>query len=309
MGGDCYGCIPELVQIGIPCYRQPTVDKTEWTSSITDGYGKRDCFCDQACEGFGDCCFDHKDVCKPLFEEKGVSTDSTDIVQRRCSPKCHRQEFVSSLRNLGNSQYRLDAECQPDGLFDSWTVICSDPEGVLPEIRPPSIRLKTEKIATLCLTERTIQCGERPEEPETIQCNCEKSALQEQMGANVELVCAEVVNFKKEKWFANCPGEEPKKIAVKMCKTDSLGCGSDETTSEENACVLKKSEILPFVTVEGTRMIVNTICVGVSGGLDKWTLYCDANSNDVLDIDESRQTYKLKQNPVKVRKKGVTIKC
>lgn len=140
LGGDCYGCIPELVQIGIPCYRQPTVDKTEWTSSITDGYGKRDCFCDQACEGFGDCCFDHKDVCKPLFEEKGVSTDSTDIVQRRCSPKCHRQEFVSSLRNLGNSQYRLDAECRPDGLFDSWTVICSDPEGVLPEIRQKGLK-------------------------------------------------------------------------------------------------------------------------------------------------------------------------
>ena len=140
MGGDCYGCIPELVQIGIPCYRQPTVDKTEWTSSITDGYGKRDCFCDQACEGFGDCCFDHKDVCKPLFEEKGVSTDSTDIVQRRCSPKCHRQEFVSSLRNLGNSQYRLDAECRPDGLFDSWTVICSDPDGVLPEIRQKGLK-------------------------------------------------------------------------------------------------------------------------------------------------------------------------
>ena len=101
-----------------------------------------------------------------------------------------------------------------------------------------------------------------------------------------------------------------------------LGCGSDEATSEVNACVLKKSEILPFVTVEGktkrstnlglysgTRMTVNAICVGVSGGLDKWTLYCDANSNDVLDVDESRQTYKLKQNPAKVRKKGVTIKC
>ena len=56
-------------------------------------------------------------------------------------------------------------------------------------------------------------------------------------------------------------------------------------------------------------MTVNAICVGISGGQDKWTLYCDANSNDVLDDDESRQTYKLKQNPAKIRKKGVTIKC
>ncbi len=107
-----------------------------------------------------------------------------------------------------------------------------------------------------------------------------------------------------------------------FCRLLFLECGNDETTAEESACVLKDSEILPFVTVEGkqkkfdkleknvgNRMIVNAICDGVSGGLDRWTLYCDANSNDVLDVDETRQTYKLKQNPAKVRKKGVTIKC
>ncbi|CAG5094877.1 Oidioi.mRNA.OKI2018_I69.XSR.g13931.t1.cds [Oikopleura dioica] len=312
MGSDCYGCVPELVEIGIPCYRQPTINKAEWTSSITDGYGKRDCFCDQACESFGDCCFDHKEVCKPLFEEKGTSTDSTDVAVRRCSPKCHRQEFISSLTNLGNPQYKLDAECQPDGLFDIWTVICTDPEGILPEIRqegPPSIRLKTEKIATLCLADRTIQCGERTQEPEVVECNCDESALREQMGQNVELACSEVINFKKEKWYANCPGETPKLMTFKMCKASSLGCESDQTESEENDCVLKENQILPYVSIEGTRVDVNAICDGVSDGLDKWTLYCDANSNGELDDDESRQSYKLKQNPAKIRKKGVKINC
>ena len=56
-------------------------------------------------------------------------------------------------------------------------------------------------------------------------------------------------------------------------------------------------------------MDVNAICDGVSDGLDKWTLYCDANSNDELDDDESRQSYKFKQNPAKIRKKGVKINC
>ena len=56
---QCFGCHPGLLAMGIPCEQQPT--------SVTETQ-RRDCFCDEICILFEDCCDDHFGACAGLYD-------------------------------------------------------------------------------------------------------------------------------------------------------------------------------------------------------------------------------------------------
>ena len=55
---QCFGCHPGLLDMGIPCEKQPT---------STHSPQRRDCFCDTSCILFEDCCDDHFGACAELY--------------------------------------------------------------------------------------------------------------------------------------------------------------------------------------------------------------------------------------------------
>ena len=57
---ECYGCHPILYQFGLPCELQATLSSFQH---------RRDCFCDESCIEFEDCCHDHPDTCGHLYSD------------------------------------------------------------------------------------------------------------------------------------------------------------------------------------------------------------------------------------------------
>ena len=66
---ECFGCNPNLLDQGLQCDDQPI--------SADGGNNFRDCFCDQSCLVFDDCCDDHPITCRRLCINKATSTTST----------------------------------------------------------------------------------------------------------------------------------------------------------------------------------------------------------------------------------------
>ena len=62
---DCYGCNPVLLELGVSCESQQSADR--FSDSESDFEHRRDCFCDDLCVLFGDCCDDHRDACSHLY--------------------------------------------------------------------------------------------------------------------------------------------------------------------------------------------------------------------------------------------------
>ena len=62
---DCYGCNPVLLELGVSCESQQSADR--FSNSESDFEQGRDCFCDDLCILFGDCCDDHRDTCTHLY--------------------------------------------------------------------------------------------------------------------------------------------------------------------------------------------------------------------------------------------------
>ena len=65
IGLGCFGCNPVLLELGIPCENQKSASRF-----FGDGLSseeQRDCFCDDLCAQFGDCCDDHRNVCSHLY--------------------------------------------------------------------------------------------------------------------------------------------------------------------------------------------------------------------------------------------------
>ena len=58
---ECFGCHPELLEMGIPCEQQSIHEKYQSQQFQSDQRREsaRDCFCDTSCILFGDCCDDH----------------------------------------------------------------------------------------------------------------------------------------------------------------------------------------------------------------------------------------------------------
>lgn len=52
----CYGCNPNLLALGIKCEDQPT-------AKVGTGIVGKDCFCDESCRDFKDCCDDYDELC------------------------------------------------------------------------------------------------------------------------------------------------------------------------------------------------------------------------------------------------------
>ena len=68
----CYGCNPFLFELGVACEDQQSVDRFSENVSNTDQ--RRDCFCDNTCILFEDCCDDHRETCSHLFlTYKGIT--------------------------------------------------------------------------------------------------------------------------------------------------------------------------------------------------------------------------------------------
>ena len=62
---DCYGCNPVLLELGVSCDSQQSANR--FSDSESDFEHRRDCFCDDLCVLFGDCCDDHRDTCDHLY--------------------------------------------------------------------------------------------------------------------------------------------------------------------------------------------------------------------------------------------------
>ena len=71
---QCYGCNQNLLAQGEKC------DDQTVSASATD---KRDCFCDQSCIIFSDCCDDHPITC----QRKGIRPVSFKMVEKQLSRK------------------------------------------------------------------------------------------------------------------------------------------------------------------------------------------------------------------------------
>ena len=62
---NCYGCNPVLLELGVPCENQESANRFSNVNSTLEQ--RRDCFCDDLCITFEDCCDDHREVCSHLF--------------------------------------------------------------------------------------------------------------------------------------------------------------------------------------------------------------------------------------------------
>ena len=62
---DCYGCNPVLLELGVACDSQQSADRL--SKSASDVGHQRDCFCDDLCVVFDDCCTDHRDTCSGSY--------------------------------------------------------------------------------------------------------------------------------------------------------------------------------------------------------------------------------------------------
>ena len=62
---DCYGCNPVLLELGVACDSQQSSDRL--SNSESDVGHQRDCFCDDLCVVFDDCCTDHRDTCSESY--------------------------------------------------------------------------------------------------------------------------------------------------------------------------------------------------------------------------------------------------
>ena len=63
---DCFGCNPVLLELGISCDDQQSADRFP-TESVSSFEHRRDCFCDDMCSTFDDCCDDHRDTCSNSY--------------------------------------------------------------------------------------------------------------------------------------------------------------------------------------------------------------------------------------------------
>ena len=80
---ECFGCHPGLLDMGIPCERQPIheeyknlrVLENSSTNFQSDQRREstRDCFCDTSCKLFDDCCDDHDECEYPDTTKPDVS--------------------------------------------------------------------------------------------------------------------------------------------------------------------------------------------------------------------------------------------
>ena len=59
---DCFGCNPVLLELGVACESQQS-DSRFPTDNESSFEHRRDCFCDDMCGRFDDCCDDHRDTC------------------------------------------------------------------------------------------------------------------------------------------------------------------------------------------------------------------------------------------------------
>ena len=62
---DCFGCNPVLLELGYSCESQQSADR--FSDSESSFEHRRDCFCDDYCVMFDDCCADHRDTCSHSF--------------------------------------------------------------------------------------------------------------------------------------------------------------------------------------------------------------------------------------------------
>ena len=62
---DCFGCNPVLLQLGYSCESQQSANR--FSDSESSFEHRRDCFCDDYCVMFDDCCADHRDTCSHSF--------------------------------------------------------------------------------------------------------------------------------------------------------------------------------------------------------------------------------------------------
>ena len=67
----CYGCNPNLLALGVKCEDQPV-------AKVGTGIVGKDCFCDESCRDFRDCCDDYDELCPdPDSTQRPDSTKST----------------------------------------------------------------------------------------------------------------------------------------------------------------------------------------------------------------------------------------
>ena len=62
---DCFGCNPVLLALGYSCDSQQSAYR--FSNSESSFEHQRDCFCDDYCVIFDDCCSDHRDTCSHSF--------------------------------------------------------------------------------------------------------------------------------------------------------------------------------------------------------------------------------------------------
>ena len=91
----CYGCNPDLLALGVKCADQPV-------AKVGTGIVGKDCFCDESCRDFQDCCDDYDELCpdpnstQRPDKTKTTTTSTTTSTSTTSSTRTTRTTSVSN---------------------------------------------------------------------------------------------------------------------------------------------------------------------------------------------------------------------
>ena len=105
----CTGCLPDEM-LGMACHHQPIMAY----EYVTDEYGyedyvfvtSRDCFCDQRCLDYDDCCDDFQSTCSHFFDD----TYDVTTITNWPSGKADSNVFIAGLGKTQDETIELCAE-------------------------------------------------------------------------------------------------------------------------------------------------------------------------------------------------------
>ena len=125
---DCYGCNPVLLELGVACDSQQSADRL--SDSESDVGNQRDCFCDDLCVLFDDCCTDHRDTCSESYlTMKGTLIISlwllTIIID--CKEKvlpALQSHFHKSLKKTVGKTEHYELQCLEGAFKDRPKLVC-----------------------------------------------------------------------------------------------------------------------------------------------------------------------------------------
>ena len=106
---QCFGCHPGLLAMGIPCEQQPT--------SVTETQ-RRDCFCDEICILFEDCCDDHFGACAGLYDVSSWFIIKVFLLMKpyfQPPESCARPEDIDVIDFSSKSSCELRGSCCSGG--------------------------------------------------------------------------------------------------------------------------------------------------------------------------------------------------